>query len=110
MYSARPKRPEEPTRDEWVHNNHLSTQLWVVFGALESLRCPNLRRRASGRMRRCGGYLGQAPDWAREAVVRVAVGGPVISNSEHRLKTCRSCRKMIEVFLVRKPQELEATG
>ena len=109
MYSARPLRPVEPTRDEWCRNHprgHLST----VFQPGETMRCPRTRTLNSGRRRPCGGYLGMAPLNTREVVVRAIEGRPPIQGGEMRTRTCASCHKTVDLFLIPEARTLEAAG
>lgn len=100
---------DEPTRHEWVCTRN-PRSLSGVFQPGWVMRCPLARTRKDGRLATCGGDLGRAPLWVREAVVRGPVGLPPIPNAEHERRTCGSCCKTLDVFLVRQAQSLEATG
>ena len=106
-----PDKPGEISRDEWCRTRKPSTTS-AVFQPGQTMRCPLGRVMASGRRIICGGNLGHAPTWVREAVVRAVNDLPPIANSEAAPRTCDSCRKMVEVFYVRPPPAtaLEATG
>ena len=100
---------DEPTRDEWVRTRN-PRSLSGVFQPGWVMRCTLSRVRPSGMRQTCAGSLGRAPMWVREAVVRGPVGLPPIANAEHERRTCGSCCKTLDVFLVRQAQSLEATG
>ena len=102
-----PELNGEPTRNEWCRNRP-QDKLSEVFYPGEMMRCTLSRVFASGQRRTCGGDLGRAPDTVREAVVRGPLGLPPIRDSQHEHRTCGSCRKTLDVFLV--GRVLEATG
>lgn len=99
---------DDRARDEWCRNRR-ATSISAVFHAGDEMRCPLSRAVASGRRIVCGSRIGLAPDWVRDAVVRGDVCRPPIPNSEHQIRTCPSCHKTLDVFLVRAVR-LEATG
>jgi hypothetical protein len=108
MYSARPRTPDEPSRDEWCRN-HRTGHHSSVFQPMESMRCTHTKRCNNGTLRTCSGYLGRAPHWCREAVVRCVLDSPPIPNAEHKRLTCGSCCKPVDVFSVRHA-EMKAAG
>jgi hypothetical protein len=108
MYSARPRKPEQLSREEWCRQ-HRTGHLFGVFAPGERLRCPHPRRLNNGVMRTCGGDLGGSPMSCRETVVCAILGRPPIPNSDMHQLTCDACRKGVEIYNVHHA-ELKATG
>jgi hypothetical protein len=103
----------ELTRRDWCHE-HLrgprGGRLSAVFQPGHTMRCPLVRTRANGHGMTCGGNLGRVPLSAAKAVVRGPVGLAPIDGSKHERRTCDSCHKMLDVYLLPVPVQLEATG
>ena len=95
-------------RDDWCRQRQPS-RLSAVFQPGQPMRCPSSRISASGRRLTCGYIIGDAPLDVREAVVRGPLGLPPIKGSEHQIRSCPSCHKTLDVFLIRAVR-LEATG